>query len=189
MKGTSHSKPQRKLRRRVLLACEGDSEQGYGKFLGIALSETGCNVHIETLCLSGGNPLKLVQGVREHIQKKNKTREPYKVKALLLDTEWDGEDLSEEEETIKIAKTIGLILIWQRPSHEAFLLRHFSGCEMLQPPTSKKAMERLKKEWPDYRKGYAGTMLREKLDIQSIRRAATVEPGFDNFLKALPVIG
>jgi hypothetical protein len=81
-----------------------------------------------------------------------------------------------------LAETQGLLLIWQKPSHEGFLLRHLAGCQTLRPQTPADALSELLRRWPNYRKGSSEARLLTRIRAEQIAAAAAVEPSLHEFL-------
>lgn len=173
-------RPQRK---RVFLGCEGESERGYGRLLGLLLEAQGLSIFIDTFVLQpgSGDPLELVKRAKSQIER----REKYAVHAILLDSDRRGDNRERAAQAEALARRHKITLIWQDPCHEAFLLRHLEGGESLRPPTAEEAMRRLRMEWANYAKAMPASRLADRLDHASLRRAATVEPDLANFLTAI----
>ncbi|HEX7194152.1 MAG TPA: hypothetical protein VF207_04220, partial [Chthoniobacterales bacterium] len=86
-----------------------------------------------------------------------------------------------------LAQAHGLLLIWQRPSHEALLLRHLPGCQTLRPSSSAAATDSLVRQWPEYRKPMSARRLAERLGLSEIQVAASVEVDLRAFLSSLGI--
>jgi hypothetical protein len=174
-------------RRRVFLGCEGDSERGYGTFLGQLLQIAGHHVHIHTVPLQpgGGDPMTLVEKARRLIVDNEAKHGSYEIRAVLLDADRLGQDQDRDARTTRIAGAARLRLIWQRPCHEALLLRHLDGCRDRQPLTSYLAIEELERRWPGYEKGLSAMRLAARIGAREVRQALEVEPELACFLAAL----
>jgi hypothetical protein len=81
-----------------------------------------------------------------------------------------------------------LQLIWQRPCHEAVLLRHLDGCSQQRPPSTALAGQRLANRWPGYAKAMPAVRLAERLDRVAITRASAVEPELAVLLREIGLI-
>lgn len=124
-------------RRRIFLGCEGESERGYGTFLGQHLRERyGLHIALnaEVLQPSGGDPLALVQLAVQKIARNERYHGLFQVKAVLLDSDKLGADPARDRQMRELARQQSVRLILQEPCHEAFLLRHLDGCAQHRPP-------------------------------------------------------
>ena len=79
-------------------------------------------------------------------------------------------------------------IIWQSPDHEALLLRHLPGCQQRRPPRGD-SHHVLRREWPEYRKPMTAQALAQRIAIDQIRAACTVEVELDAFLRAIGLFG
>jgi hypothetical protein len=141
-------------RRRIFLGCEGSSEQAYGTLLGrLARDRPNMHVHIDVVRLNpgAGDPLALVERALQEVARNERGRVPYAIKALLLDRDRIGQAPHRDGQIRVRAREGGLLLIWQEPVHEGFLLRHLLGCEHLRPPKDR-CLPRLQREWSTYTK-------------------------------------
>jgi hypothetical protein len=173
--------PQRK---RIYLGCEGESEQSYGKRLNEIADAAGLHLHFDNDVLQpgGGDPLDLVKLAIRHIKEKEAKRTSFAFRAILLD--WDKWGIKPERDTQiePLVRRNRLHLIWQKPCHESFLLRHLAGQTAKRPQNSELAMQALKKLWPEYYKGMPAIELAAKIDQNAVLRAASVESTFKDFL-------
>jgi hypothetical protein len=177
-------------RRRVFLGCEGESEQGYGALLS-RLLEQRCieenrppDIHLDPVLLrpGGGDPLALVELALRLIAEGGSKRGAYAIQAVLLDADKLGQAPERDRQMREVAATANLRLIWQRPCHEALLLRHLENCHDQRPPTAKEAIQRLTRHWPNYVKGLSAIKLAQRIDASAVRQAALVEPELHEFL-------
>ena len=164
-------------RLRIFLGCEGESERGYGAFLGELLQINGCHVHLDTVLLrpTGGDPLALVELARRRVEEIERKRGRYAFRAVLLDADRMGQTRVRDARIEPIATAASLRLIWQRPCHEALLLRHLDGCRDRQPATCALAEQELKRHWPEYEKGMSAMRLARRLGARELRQALEVE--------------
>jgi hypothetical protein len=169
-------------RRRIFLGCEGQSEQGYGALLRDLLDVRRQDVHLDVVLLGGGEPLTLIQRSRDRLRQTN--RDPYELRALLLDTDRLG-NAQRDAEAMRLAKTLELNLIWQKPCHEALLLRHLEGLTASRPADSDAAMTQLRRAWTTYEKGLSARRLSQEITYEAVVRASTVEPELRVFLEAI----
>jgi hypothetical protein len=181
------SRPLIPRRRRVYLGCEGESERGYGVLLARLLDQRRKDVHIhlDLLRPGGGDPLALVELAVQRIsddKRKRDRRDPFVVRAILLDADRRGEVPERDVRLQKLATTAGLLLIWQEPCHEALLLRHLDGCRDRRPLSTESACRELDRFWPGSGKGMSAQRLAERIDESAVRQAAEVESELAKFL-------
>ncbi len=175
------ARPSIPQRLRVFLGCEGESERSYAALLQQLIP----NVHLNTKVLGGGDPLALIEKAIRLIASDVPRRAPYAVMGLLLDEDRLGQDADRDRRAIEKATASSLHLIWQRPCHEAILLRHLPGCEHLRPQTSELALLQLLRYWPQYSKGTSAVELSHHIGEQELRQVLPVEPELGTFLRAL----
>jgi len=174
-------------RRRIFLGCEGESEQSYGSLLHHLVDARG-HLNIEPVVLQpgGGDPLAIVERAFYIIQRKERAYgERYFYRGVLLDRDTYGQNPGRDQQIQGLIIAAKLHLIWQHPTHEAFLLRHLPGCQKLRPRNTAEAIARLREHWSGYEKGAPMTYLRARLNLDNIRAACTVEPELESFLKAI----
>jgi hypothetical protein len=171
-------------RRRVFLGCEGESERGYGTLLSRLLEMQRQDVHLDVVLLKpgAGDTLPLVELALRRIADSERKRGDYAIRAVLLDTDRLGQAKECDRRLREIAKTARLRLIWQRPCHEAFLLRHLQECQNLRPPTADASIAELRRRWPGSAKGMSAMKLGERVSDDDVRRASLVEPDLASFL-------
>jgi hypothetical protein len=178
-------------RRRIFLGCEGPSEHAYGSLLSrLARDRQDIHVHIDVVHLNpeAGDPLALIDRASQEISRRERSGVPYAVKALLLDDDKMGQTAERDVHVPVRAAEGNVLLIWQRPVHEAFLLRHLEGCEALRPPKNR-CLALLQRQWPAYSKPMTANKLAERITLVGIRRACTVEHGLEAFLRAVGWFG
>ena len=180
-------RPHIEPRRRVFLGCEGESERGYGMFLQSLAKARGLALFIDAVVLQpgGGNPLEIVRKAIAQHKARASQNGAYDGRAILLDTDKLGEVIGGKATVDAKAATAGITLIWQRPCHEAFLLRHFEGLQTHEPATSQEAQTRLGGVWPDYEKGLSGQAISKRLDEAAVRRVMAVELELAGFLRRI----
>jgi hypothetical protein len=174
-------------RQRIFLGCEGPSEHAYGTLLGrLARERQDIHVHIEAVDLNpgAGDPLALVDRARQEIIRRERGGVPYAVKALLLDNDKMGQAPERDVQVPLRAGQRDLVLIWQQPVHEGFLLRHLDSCEALRP-SKDRCLVALQRHWPAYKKPMTASGLAERITSVEIKRACTVEPDLQAFLRAI----
>jgi hypothetical protein len=175
-------------RRRIFLGCEGESERGYGALISRLLETQRRDVHLQVVLLKpgGGDPLALIERADKLILAgERKSESPYLHRAVLIDDDRLGQAPARDAQIASIAQSARIRVIWQRPCHEALLLRHLDGCQHLRPPTSSHALAELRQRWPEYVKGMPALRLADRIDASAIRRVFAVEAELAAFLSEL----
>jgi hypothetical protein len=154
-------------------------------------NEVGLHIHIDNVLLrpGGGDPLGLIELAVKQLRRRTGQRGGYFAKAVLLDSDTLGRSQDRDERARKLARDHDLELIWQRPCHEGFLLRHLEGCEALRPATAEQAGSSLELRWPDFYKAMPANRLQLRIDAASVQRAAKVENQLGAFLERIGFIG
>lgn len=165
-------------RTRVFVGCEGLSEESYGRLIELEFEVHLATYHLDKYRLNpgAGDPLAMALRARQLWLHQQKIRGAYAKKLLVIDRDKYGATPARDREFDRIIAQEGVILIWQGPCHEGFLLRHLQGCEQLRPPTTPDAMRELTRRWPEYEKGMAALRLRERVKAADIIRAARSMP-------------
>lgn len=173
------------------VACEGESEDGYARLLQRFADGAGLRIQIlaETIKKTGGEPMRLIANARAIIECHRK-RSSLVGRFLLLDADQVGSP-GHKRAAQNAAAAAELTLIWQDKCFEAMLLRHFNGYENDSPPTSKEALGRLRKVWPEYSKGMSAMDLHKRITLADVRRAAAGPLNADlaKLLRALGLLG
>ncbi len=167
----------------VFLAGEGLSERGYGRWLNRLAADAGVPVAIRAEALRGGDPLDLIEQAIDRLRTVERQRIPYRTRGLLLDSDLRGQSIERDAQAIQLAQNKRMRLIWQEPSHEAFLLRHFAGHENHRPPDQASAERLLRRVWPDFRKGLNGGDYERMLTAEHLAVARAVERELNAFLR------
>lgn len=169
----------------IFLGGEGASEGGYGAFLNrIAHGVAHIHIHCEVLQPGAGSPVALIRRAVTCIRTIERRRDPFAVKAVLLDL---GNE-EENAEAIRIAQQNGIdYLVWQDPDHEAFLLRHFPGCQTRRPPRGA-TLAAIQCVWPEYYKGMPAQLIGQQIDLACVRAACVVENDLRNFLRKIGLV-
>ncbi|MCC6863960.1 MAG: RloB domain-containing protein [Rhodobacteraceae bacterium] len=174
--------------KRVFLACEGESEQGYGAMLQRLVNEKGIKVHLSIVKLqASGNPLKLAENAQRKLEEDITLGRKFTAQAIMLDTDGLDERSPDRVEAQKILERSGIIAIWQRPDFEGLLLRHFSGHKNDAPPRGY-SKDKLSAIWKDYKKPMSAIDLQKKIKLEDVLRAAKVEPNLAKLLEHLKLI-
>ena len=184
MRRIYRQKPQR---RRFFLGCEGKSEQAYGQLLNKLARELQVPVYLDVKTLSpgAGSPLALVKRAVKKIKQAEKVRTSYSKRFILLDQDRAPADSQMAEDTEALAEANNIILIWQSPCHEAFLLRHLQGYLDKRPLNSDEAQKIILKAWPEYSKPMTRSRLSQRIGITEVKQAMATYPEFKAFLRAI----
>ena len=174
----------------VFLGCEGASEVAYGQFLARLLAAANLAVHLEVVALNpgAGDPLSLIKRIIKELPRREARRTPFKLKIVLMDADRLQNDRVRKSATETLAQDHGIGILWQRPCHEALLLRHFEGHQNQQPADCRSATALLQKLWPDYEKPMSTTDLARRIDQAGLFRAASVEPAVQHFLAQIGLL-
>lgn len=169
----------------VFVGCEGQSEQGYVRWLDRLARSERVHVNITARHFGGGDPLALVEAMLAMLKRFDPGRTVYRHCGLFLDAHLLGENPDRDGKARALASSRRIQLIWQDPVHEAFVLRHFEGNETRRPPDGTAAERALRRVWPEYRKGMDATGYERVLDAHHLARVRRVEPEFDAFLVSI----
>jgi hypothetical protein len=130
--------------------------------------------HLE-LCDLGegaGDPLSRIEMAIERLERLEKNRESFVKRYLFLDTDQLAEHAGRADQARRLAAENKITVIWQEPTHEAFLLRHLPGCGTRRPPDKRSADQALVREWADYRKPCTSKEIERRLDLEGVCRVA-----------------
>lgn len=174
----------------IFIGCEGQSEMGYAGWLRNLVRDRNLPFHLELsdLGLGAGDPLTRIDMAAERIERIERNKEPFVGRYLLLDTDQLGGDRNRSEQALRRARDHGIVVIWQVPTHEAFLLRHFPGRLTRQPPTKASADQALAKEWAVYRKPCNAQQIENRLVLDGARRVAGNLPELGALLRAIGLL-
>ena len=172
----------RKTRNRIFLGVEGFSERSYGQYLRMIADEHNLPIHIDcNYVTGGGDPLKIVEDSIKRMIRNSKARGGYFVKAIMLDSDKLGLSIDRDNKIRPLVEKHNVKLIYNEPKIEAFLLRHFPGCENKRPPADASFSE-LKKVWPEYFKSIDAKSIYQTLGEDGLLRACKVEKSLKDFL-------
>lgn len=175
-----HSIPQRT---RIYVGCEGKSEEAYIALVRDICLQHRIAIHIEIDNLHPeGDPRARVEAALRRSGHKQRNREPFAARYILLDADQLALDNDRAIQATNLAARTGIQLIWQRPCHEALLLRHLQGHSKDQPGNTQRAKAALKKEWPEYDSPMEKRDLAKRIDFDALGRANQVEPDLMAFL-------
>ena len=172
----------RKTRKRIFLGCEGTSERNYGRYLRLIAEDHRLPIHIDcNYVIGGGDPLKVVQESIKLMKSNSRYHGDYLVKAVMLDSDKLRRSVDRDNKIRPLAAEHNVKLVYSNPNFEAFLLRHFPGCENKRPPADT-ALSELEKVWPEYHKGIDARSIHKQLGEDGLRRACAVEDSLRHFL-------
>lgn len=179
------SAPIIKRRTRFFLGCEGKSEVSYARAIEEIAKDEGLPITFDVSRFDGGDPSVIAASAISSAAEKESEIDPFKAKALLLDIDrLDEKNRQDSDRIVKQLKDNDFITIWQKPDHEGFLLKHFSGYEDNRPPKGL-SMKALQKAWPDYRKGMTRRDYIKNITIDDVKRAAGKNSDLESFLRAI----
>jgi hypothetical protein len=162
----------------IFIGGEGQSEIAYAGWLRNLIRDRSLPFHLE-LCDLGrgaGDPLSRIEMAIERLKQLERNREPYAKRYLFLDTDQLAAQPGRAEQARRLAFQNELTVIWQKPTHEAFLLRHLPGCHDRLPPDKRSADQALVKEWADYRKPCTSREIERRLDLEGASQVASTLP-------------
>ncbi|ADU15377.1 RloB domain-containing protein [Asticcacaulis excentricus] len=181
-------KKQQRERTRILVGCEGESEIGYAVHLRRRADEKGLFVHIDPPKLRGGDALARLEWMEDYIAKEEARRDPFEHKYALLDTDQNRLTPDRADKARRLAERLGVTVIWQDPTHEALLVRHFEGHTTRRPPSAAAATAQLEKLWGGYAKGMTAMDYMRALTVEHVARAGDVEPDLLSLLIAIGLV-
>jgi hypothetical protein len=173
-------KGQRPQRRRVFVGCEGQCEKSYSAFISDELETQRQDRYLDAVSMNGSDPLSIVEKSIECIKRAEKAYGSYFLKMVLLDSDKLGACEERDVQIVVLAKSHGLLLVWQSPCFEGLLFSHFDE-KHPRPATSKAAILELRKHWGTYKKPPSRYDLARHIGRIEIERARRVEPDLDGF--------
>ena len=102
----------------------------------------------------------------------------------MLDSDKLGRSTDRDNKIRPLAADHDVKLLYNDPNFEAFLLRHFPGCESKKPP-AETSLSELEKVWPAYLKGIDARSIYKQLGEDGLVRACTVEDSLRDFLTVI----
>ncbi|MEM6464260.1 MAG: hypothetical protein AAF724_20330 [Pseudomonadota bacterium] len=186
----SRRRPYIPIRRPVYVGCEGASEVSYASLLQDLIRESNLPVHlhVDELGPGTGDPLSRIEMAVLRIKRLRRKRSAPAERFALLDFDQAERDLQRAAQTRKLATENGITIIWQWPCLEAILFRHLPGKTHHRPLDTRRAVQALKKEWPEYDKPMTRANLARRIDRDAIVRAAGVEADLQAMLHSLGVL-
>lgn len=174
----------------VFIGCEGQSEISYASWLRNIIRDRNLPFHLELSDLGrgAGDPFARIDMAIERVNKLEANKQPFIARYLFLDTDQLGIDRDRAEQAHRRARDHNFVVIWQDPTHEAFLLRHFPGRDTRQPPDKRSADAALSREWADYRKPCSAQQLELRLQIDGAHRVAARLPNLADLLGTIGLL-
>ena len=174
----------------IFIGCEGQSEMGYAGWLRNLVRDRDLPVHLELSDLGrgAGDPLTRIEMAIDRLTRLERNREPFVGRFLFLDTDQLVGEPQREEQSKRRARDEEITIIWQEPTHEAFLLRHFPGRNTRRPPTKQAADTALAKEWPGYRKPCTAQNLEGRIALDGARKVAGTLPELASLLRMVGLL-
>ena len=182
------SAPIIKRRTRFFLGCEGKSEKAYGQLIQDIAWEDSLPITFEIFGCGGGDPLVVASRAVDRCTKTDSEIDPFVAKFIFLDS--DRLDDMTNNDITKLKRLLSdnnFLAIWQKPDHEGFLLRHFSGHENDCPPRGQ-SLKALQSVWTGYKKGMTRRDYVIKITLDEVKRAANGHPELKLFLQAVGLI-
>ena len=176
-------------RKPIFVGCEGESERGYIAFISDLAENARLPVFIKPVLLSpAGDPMARVEKAIRLINDNRRKRIDYALRFILMDSDQIALAPDRAERAIVLANEHRISIMWQRPCHEALLLRHFAGHATKRPTTSTVSGRELLKLWPIYSKPMSRVSVANTLDYDAVCRAAMVEQDLMEFLVAVGLL-
>lgn len=172
-----------RIRKRVFVGCEGDSERSYVRWLQRRSDELDLHLHFDGWPAHGGDPLAIVISSIAKMRERSARHGPYTAAAVLFDADKLGITPARDKQIPRLTRQANMAVLAQTFDHEAILLRHFQGCKTLRPPAGK-SLPRLRREWPEYSKPADALQLEARIDLAGLFRMISVEPAFARFLSS-----
>jgi len=182
----SGSRSRRRQRAPIFIGCEGQSEMGYAGWLLNLVREKALPFHLSLKDLGcGGEPFKRVDMAIAYVKQIERNNERFVARYLFLDTDQLAASPGRADQVRRLAFENKFTVIWQEPTHEAFLLRHFPGRDTHCPPDKRAADVALAREWADYRKPCSAQQLEQRLSLDGAVRVAKQSPELAGLLRTI----
>jgi hypothetical protein len=103
--------------------------------LQLLANETeGIHIHLDVQDLRGGDPLAIVEAAVDRLTRQIRNHGAFVASALLLDADRIGQDPSRDIQILPLAQQNRLLLVWQRPCHEAHPIAKVCSHNIPLPP-------------------------------------------------------
>lgn len=166
--------PGRRIRRRtrIFVGAEGESERSFAAWLQGLCDGEGRHLHLDIGVAGAGSSARIVETCAGRCRERSRKHGPYRTGLVLLDCDRLEDRQQNEADPRPIADGAGIELVFLKPTLEGVLVRLHKGSQTRRPATAKGAERALKKLWPEYRKPAPAAALRERFDLDRLRRAA-----------------
>jgi hypothetical protein len=182
----SRLRSMRQQRTPIFIGCEGQSEMRYAGWLRNLVIEQNLPFHLVLEDLGcGGEPFKRVDMAIARVKQIEKNKERFFARYLFLDTDQLAANSGRADQARRLAFENKFTVIWQDPTHEAFLLRHFPRRDTHCPPDKRAADVALAREWADYRKPCSAQQLEQRLSLDGAVRVAKQSPELAGLLRTI----
>jgi len=174
----------------IFIGCEGSSEVGYASWLRNIVRDRDLPLHLELSDLGrgAGDPLARIELARERIGRFESNRAAFAARFIFLDTDQLEGHRERARLAHQLAREEGIVVLWQDPTHEAFLLRHFPRCLTMMPPDKRAADTALRRVWPDYQKPCNARQIEQCLSLEGAHRVASHHDDFAHFLRTIGLL-
>ena len=159
-------------RTRIFVGAEGESERSFAAWLQGLCDGEGHHLHLDVVVAGGRSSAKIVETCAGRCHEHSRRDGPYHARLILLDCDRLEDKRQNEADPRPIARREKIELIFQKPNIEGVLVRLHKGQETRQLATAEDAERALEKLWPEYRKPAPAAALRERFDLDHLRRAA-----------------
>ena len=181
------------LRKRIFIACEGESEESFVKWLQQLCDDQELSIHLDSYLLRGGGYEKMLSiAIEERNKRRSKAGSAFKQSVLFVDTDRGDSsvDVWSLENLRQAAFKSDFFACFSRPNLEGVLLR------MLLPKAqiawdSKRVEKELHNVWEKYKKPATADILAlkfrlDKIDpADAILRVAQKDPDIQALLSAI----
>jgi uncharacterized membrane protein YccC len=163
---------------------------GYAGWLRNMVRDQALPFHIELYDLGqgAGEPVTRIAMAVDRINQLERNRLAFSRKFLFLDTDQLTTDTQRAELAHRRAAENKIVVIWQEPTHEAFLLRHLPRCLTLRPANKQIADAELSKKWVGYKKPLDAELIEKRIDIEGALRVSTHLPELQDLLGAIGLL-
>lgn len=168
-------------RTRIFVGAEGESERSFAAWLQGLCDSEGRHLHLDIVVAGGRSSAKIVETCASRCRERSRKHGPYRTRLVLLDCDRLEDRQQNEADPRPSADGAGIELVFLKPDLEGVLVRLHKGQQARRLATAKGAERALKRLWPEYRKPAPAAALRERFDLDRLRRAA----GHDDQLRRL----
>ena len=178
------ARPTIKVRKRLFVGCEGDSEVALMATLQELANDHGWNIHLDKHNCRGGNALSVVTTAIKKRLRQLLQRDPFDGGSFVI-MDKDRYDADGDAQQINaLVKAEKIVLILQDDNFEAHLGRILSGQPAL---GAHQASKHLKGVWSDYDKPPSSAALKTRLNAPLLRQSTSISPEWQKFMNALNI--